>query len=114
MDSVKSIVSMTDAMANAVEAVAKTDKLDESKREKLAKDFESVFTYRLLMEMNNTIGQWGMEKDQTNEQVQSLFSLCLSDHISKNGGIGLWKDIKKALDKTADKSSGQEVMEAKI
>ena len=52
------------------------------------------------MEMNNTIGQWGMEKDQTSEQVQSLFSLCLSDQISKSGGIGLWKDIKKALDES--------------
>jgi Rod binding domain-containing protein len=114
MDFVKSIVSLPDLAANVAGTSAAAEKLNEDKREKLAKDFESVFIYRLLMEMNNATGEWGMEEDQTSEQVQSLFSLCLSDHISKNGGVGLWKDIKKTLDEAADKDSGLKAMEMKI
>ena len=111
MDSVKPIVSLPDLTAKVAGTEAAAAKVNEDKKEKIAKDFESVLVYRLLMEMNNTIGQWGMEKEQTSEQVQSLFSLCLSDHISKSGGIGLWKDIKKTLDETADKDSGPKAME---
>ena len=87
-------------------------KADEKEKERIAKEFESVFIYRLLMEMNNTVGSWGMEKEQGNEQVQSLFALCLSDGISKSGGIGLWKEIKSQLE-TIEKQ-GKSDLEIKL
>jgi Rod binding domain-containing protein len=114
MDSVKPMVSLPDLTAKVAGTDAAAANVNEDKKEKIAKDFESVLVYRLLMEMNKTIGEWGMEKEQTSEQVQSLFSLCLSDHIAKSGGIGLWKDIKKTLDEAADKDSGPKAMEMKI
>ena len=114
MDSIGPIIATADPAAKVVDKTKAAGKVSEGKTEQLAKDFESVLVYRLLMEMNNTIGEWGMEKEQTSEQVQSLFSLCLSDHIAKSGGIGLWKDIKKTLDEAADKDSGPKAMELKI
>jgi Rod binding domain-containing protein len=114
VDSIKPIIATPDLAARVIGKTKAAEELSEDKKEQLAKDFESVFIYRLLMEMNNTIGQWGMEKEQTTEQVQSLFSLCLSDHISKNGGIGLWKDIKRELDETTDKDSRPDRMELNI
>jgi Rod binding domain-containing protein len=105
VDSVKPMIIAPDLAADVSGKTRTAEKLSEDKKEQLAKEFESVFIYRLLMEMNNTIGQWGIEKEQTGEQVQSLFSLCLSEQIAKSGGIGLWKDIKKALDEAADKDS---------
>ena len=114
MDSIKPIIATADPTANAVEKMKAAGKVGEDKTEQLAKDFESVLTYRLLMEMNNTIGQWGMEKEQTEGQVQSLFSLYLSQHISENGGLGLWKEIKKSLDEMVGKGDRPDGVEMNI
>lgn len=99
MDSLKPIIASPQiGSVKAIGAEAEAKGISEQKKEKIAKDFESVFIYRLLMEMNSTIGQWGLEKEQGDEQVQSLFALCLSEYVSKNGGVGLWKDIKASLE----------------
>lgn len=67
--------------------------LDDEKKKQLAKDFESVFVHKLLDEMNNTVGDWGLEKDSMHKQVQGIFSLYMARDIAKNGGLGMWKDI---------------------
>ena len=69
----------------------------ETKLEKTAKDFESILILKVLEEMTKTIGQWGFEKDGAAEQIRSLFTLCLSEHIGDNGGLGLWEQIYKGM-----------------
>jgi Rod binding domain-containing protein len=71
--------------------------VSEEKNEQMAKDFESVFLYRMLDEMKNTIGDWGSNEDGTSEQVHGIFWLCLARDIANNGGIGLWKDIHQFI-----------------
>jgi Rod binding domain-containing protein len=105
---------MPDLTAKTAGTAAAAGKVSGEKTEKLAKDFESVFVYQLLTEMNKTIGEWGLEKEQTSEQVQSLFSMYMSQYISDNGGVGLWKDIKKSLDETANKNSSTGKVEVDI
>jgi Rod binding domain-containing protein len=73
------------------------DNISEQRKKQVAKDFESILTYKILSEMDNTIGDWGFEKEGASKQVQSLFSFYLCDHIAKNGGLGLWKEIYESL-----------------
>lgn len=66
-------------------------------KEQFAKDFESILIGKLLDEMKNTIGQWGMEQDGTAEQVQGIFWMNLSQELGSQGGLGVWKDIYQSL-----------------
>lgn len=79
---------------------------DEEKIKALSKDFESVLVYKLLSEMKSTIGEWGFEKETGTEQIDSLFSMFLSEHIAKNGGVGLWKTIYQSLKSAESETSG--------
>ncbi|MBN2136646.1 MAG: hypothetical protein JW720_02455 [Sedimentisphaerales bacterium] len=69
----------------------------DAKQIQAAKDFESVLITKLLDAMESTIGDWGLEKDPTNKQVHSIFSMYLGRHIGENGGFGLWKGIYESL-----------------
>jgi Rod binding domain-containing protein len=73
------------------------NEVSEAKRQKIAKDFESVLLSRLLDEMKNTIGDWGMEQDGASKQVQGIFWMCMARDIAGNGGLGIWKDIYKFM-----------------
>jgi Rod binding domain-containing protein len=80
-----------------LENLNKFDALQEGKKKQSAKDFESVFIYKLLEEMKDTIGDWGFEKDEASGQVQGIFWLYLARDIADNGGFGLWKDVYQLL-----------------
>jgi Rod binding domain-containing protein len=87
--------------------------LSEDKKIQAAKDFESVLVNKLLEKMEDTIGDWGFEKDGASKQVHGIFWLYLSQHIANNGGFGLWKDIYNVLTnsdqtKTTTEQSGQD------
>ncbi|MBL7153475.1 MAG: hypothetical protein ISS79_07140 [Phycisphaerae bacterium] len=75
----------------------KSDVASEARRIQAVKDFESVLITRLISAMENTIGDWGVEKDATSKQVRGIFSMYLGRHIGSNGGFGMWKDIYKSL-----------------
>lgn len=68
------------------------------------KDFESVFITKLLDAMENTIGDWGLEKDATSKQVRGIFTIFLGRYLGRSGGFGLWKDIYKSLNNTDNTS----------
>jgi len=53
--------------------ISKLNSVSEDEKEKIAKDFESVLLNKLLGEMQNSIGDWGMEKSGPFKQVQGLF-----------------------------------------
>lgn len=82
--------------------LGKIDHLSEEQKKQVAKDFEAVFINKLLEEMENTIGEWGFEKDGASRQVRGIFGLYLSQHIANNGGFGLWKEIYKSLTNSAN------------
>jgi Rod binding domain-containing protein len=83
----------------------KTAKLESSKiqggseeaGEQAAKAFESVLIGKLLDVMNNTIGEWGFERDGISKQIKGMFSMYMAQHIADNGGFGLWRDIHQYL-----------------
>ena len=80
-----------------VDESTKSGNLSNAQKEKFAKDFESIFISKLFDEMKNTIGDWGGEQDGASQQIQGLFWLNLAQDVSKNGGLGLWKDIYQSL-----------------
>ncbi len=68
----------------------------DKKTEQLAKDFESVLLTKLVDEMKETVGNWGLEEeDAASGQVQGLFWMYLAQDLGDKGGLGLWKDLYK-------------------
>ncbi len=73
------------------------EKVSDEKKKQIARDFESVLLTRLMDQMKETVGDWGFEKDESTGQVQGIFWLYLAQDVSRNGGMGLWKDIYKFM-----------------
>jgi Rod binding domain-containing protein len=84
---------------------------DQEQLKKAAKGFEEILIYKLMEDMNKTIGDWGFEKDGASTQVQSLFSMCLSQHLSNNGGLGLWEQIYKSMKDSQEQISNLTIQE---
>ena len=99
MDSAKLILTEPVGPPALVEQL-ETSKLSgasEEQKKQIAKDFESILLNKVLDEMQNTIGDWGFEKDGPFRQVQGIFYMFLGRDIANNGGIGLWKNIYEFL-----------------
>jgi flagellar protein FlgJ len=86
---------------SAPEVLPYTEGIENSPDEKkiqVAKQFESLLLNRLMEQMSNTIGQWDDKEDQAARgQIQGIFNMYMSEHVSDNGGFGIWKDIYKSL-----------------
>ncbi len=93
MDSSNLILSEPVSLPALFENLNKTDGISEQKKVQAAKDFESVLLGKLLDEMKNSIGDWGLEGSSASKQINGIFWLYLSRHLADNGGLGLWKDI---------------------
>ena len=66
------------------------------KTEQLAKDFETVLLTKLVDEMKETVGNWGLEEeDAASGQMQGLFWMFLAQDLGDKGGLGLWKDLHR-------------------
>ena len=66
------------------------------KTEQLAKDFETVLLTKLVDEMKETVGNWGLEEeDVAAGQMQGLFWMYLAQDLGDKGGLGLWKDLHR-------------------
>lgn len=66
------------------------------KTEQLAKEFETVLLTKLVDAMKETVGDWGLEKeDAASGQMQGLFWMYLAQDIGEKGGLGLWKDLHR-------------------
>ena len=65
--------------------------------EQTAKDFESVFLHKLLEEMQRSVPKSGLLDSGATEQVEGLFWHYMSQHLADNGGLGLWKDIRRQM-----------------
>lgn len=72
---------------------------DKKAAEKVCKDFESVLLTKVLEEMGKTVEKSGLTDDDTSEQVQSLVWMELAQDMANKGGIGLWKQLYKQMEK---------------
>ena len=94
MDSIKPVLNdAVTSLVSAKEQLNNIEGVSEEEKKQAAKDFESIFIHKLLEEMKKTIGDWGLEKDDTSRQTQGIFWLYLARDIANNGGFGMWKDI---------------------
>ena len=95
-----------DVIRNGNQAIVDAERLEERKKQ-IARDFESVLLTRLFDQVQESIGGWGLEEEDTaSQQVQGLFWLHLARDVADKGGLGLWKDIYQYLqqmDGTADR-----------
>jgi len=86
------------------------------KTEQLAKDFESVLLTKLVDEMKETVGNWGLEEeDAASGQMQGLFWMYLAQDLGNKGGLGLWKDLQRFfndMQSPAEPPSSQSVDES--
>jgi len=97
MDNSNMILTGSVSPPTPLEVLKKPDSVSEQRKKEFAKNFESIFIHKLLDEMKNTIGEWGLEKDGTSKQVDGIFWTYLARDIGDNGGFGLWKDIYASL-----------------
>ncbi len=73
-----------------------TEPAGTEKTEQLAKEFETVLLTKLVDAMKETVGNWGLEKeDAAAGQMQGLFWMYLAQDIGDKGGLGLWKDLHR-------------------
>jgi len=112
MESTKLILTEPVSSPNMLEQLDKSSlkNISDEKKEKIAKDFESVLLNKLLDEMKKSVVDWGQEKDAASKQTKGIFWLYLGQDIAKNGGLGLWKDIHQFLFNTEQTSTEQKIL----
>ncbi|MBN2271163.1 MAG: hypothetical protein JXN61_11145 [Sedimentisphaerales bacterium] len=103
MDSVSGLLLTEEAsMPTLLKGADKIGSSSENEQINAVKDFESVFIGKLLDAMENTVGDWGMERDAASKQGEGIFSMYLGRYLGKSGGFGMWKDIYKYLHNSDD------------
>jgi len=70
---------------------------EHEKQTQAAQDFESLILTRLLSEMKETIGDWGMEKDNSTQQIHGLFWMQLAQNLADQGGVGLGRQMLSSM-----------------
>jgi Rod binding domain-containing protein len=97
MDLGKLILNQPVSRPRVLDKTAGCQNVNETRKEKFAKDFESVFIHKLLDEMKNSIGNWDEEKDSGTEQIDGIFWMKLAEDLADKGGFGMWKDIYQQI-----------------
>jgi Rod binding domain-containing protein len=75
-----------------------TNAVSKTKKQQVAKDFESVLITNLLKDVENAIGKWGFDEKGVSTQIKGMFGLFLGRALAADGGFGFWKDIYQFLD----------------
>ncbi len=114
MDSAGLILTEAVSQPIALEKIEKAGAASEAKKKQAARDFESVFIAKLLDEMNNTIGDWGFEKDAASRQVEGIFWLYLARDVADNGGLGMAKDIYRFLTDSQNNNPPTELLDKSL
>ncbi|MHC5060030.1 MAG: hypothetical protein ACYTFK_02965 [Planctomycetota bacterium] len=87
--------------------------VEDERRKKVAKDFESVFLHELLKKMEATIPDSGME-GETTKQVKGIYWSYMAQDIADKGGFGLWKNIYEKMPSTGSNQPGQSAHQNQI
>ncbi len=88
-----------------------TNAVSETKKQQVAKDFESVLITNLLNDVENAIGKWGFDEEEVSTQIKGIFSLFLGRALAAEGGFGFWKDIYQFLDGTNQTNSNSALVD---
>ena len=67
--------------------------------DKVAKDFESVFTSMMMKEMRKSLESGSFVGNDTSDVYGGLFDQFLGQHMADAGGIGMAKMIREALNR---------------
>jgi Rod binding domain-containing protein len=66
--------------------------------EKVAKEFEGLFTSLVIKQMRDTLEPGVMFGDQGNDVYGGLFDMTMSQHLSQSGGLGISNMVKHQLE----------------
>ena len=91
-----------------------TQSADTAHKKQFAQDFESLFIEKLLDEMKNTIGEWGLDQDPAAKQIQGLFWMYLARDVSQNGGLGMSKEIYQWLDQSQNTANESAALDKQL
>lgn len=64
-----------------------------------AKQFEGLLLQQVFKQMKEATSSLGVSEEEDGEesgfgeQIQSMFWMFLADHVSQEGGVGLWKQM---------------------
>jgi len=72
------------------------------KLQEVAKKFEGVLLHQMFKQAQQNIEQMDTDEDEEvedggGEQIQSLYWSQMSDLVSEQGGVGLWKSIYQQI-----------------
>lgn len=72
------------------------------KLQEVARQFEGVLLHQMFKQAQQNIEQMDTEEDEESEdaggeQIQSLYWSQMSDLVSEQGGVGLWKSIYQQI-----------------
>lgn len=99
------------ARADRLQRVARAGSPKEKAAVRAAQDLESVFLYRLLQEMKDTIPDGGLLGDGASEQIEDLFWHHLAQGLARSGGLGLWREIYRQTAGAAAAGEAKPTME---
>jgi Rod binding domain-containing protein len=92
--------------------LGQTNAVSETKKQQVAKDFESVLITNLLNDVENAIGKWGFDEEGVSTQIKGMFGLFLGRALADEGGFGFWKDIYQFLDSTNQTNPNSALVDA--
>jgi Rod binding domain-containing protein len=72
---------------------------DPASVEKVAHDFESVLLQKVFEEMRKTVPESELLDSPETEQVQGLFWSYLAQDLAGKGGVGLWKQLAREINR---------------
>lgn len=105
----------TDDAKKASEMSKLVDGADNTKKMKVAKEFESILVGQLMNQMKETIGESGFLEDGSSKQIKDMFWSFLADDVGSKGGFGLWKNIYKSMSPDQlEAKSGEGAVEASL
>lgn len=70
--------------------------------ERVAADFESVFTSMMLKEMRKTLENGSLFGEDQSDIYGGMFDQFMGQHMSNAGGIGLASMVRQAVERTAN------------
>ena len=79
--------------------------MEDEKRKKVARDFESVFIHQILDKMKDTIPESDLE-DSSSKQIKSMYWSFMSDALADQGGFGLWEKIYATMPGAKNQTTG--------
>ena len=105
---------MVDKAAASKQCAAGIGSIEDERKKKIAKDFEGVLLNKVMDEMQNSVPESGLFEDETSKQMQSLFSMYLSQDVAAKGGFGLWKQIYAQMNEMPGQGAPANTMDTKL